>query len=298
MGEGSTRFRRAYNLFRGATLRNQIRTVPPKLYTHYFSVFRELLRASDVDIKGLQCGASAPNDFAWPERLAEYGNPAVGRFTDGTERVAGVSRLIGVQAAAGEIAFEGLVFLPGGRANTQAKSFRFEACEQLANDLEGRSRNDQTAGSRFAERDVVCLAEFTDALEMAEEIEGERFRGGKSKQRGGPDSGGFGAAERLAAFGFDEFEANGLDAGAEVHGLNIEGVRRKIRSRILGVHDYSSAASMSPNTARKSGEALRTWSQSKKASGVSSQMRNHSAISFFSSRLRDSTLRLWEIISA
>src|SRR5208282_5910863 len=53
---------------------------------------------------------------------------------------------------------------------------------------------------------------------------------------------------------------------------------------------YASAEALFVNRLRKSGDALRASSQSKNASGVSSQTLNHIVISSFSARFSGSTL--------
>src|SRR5580692_7932353 len=107
------------------------------------------------------------------------------------------------------------------------------------------------------------------------------------------------AANRLAVFRFDQFESDGFHAWAEVERFDVEreGGKFKCTGRRTGGKTHSNV-SASGNLARKSGACFRTSSQSKNASGVSSQMRNQLAISTFSSRLCGSTLWLREIISA
>src|SRR3984957_18040422 len=98
---------------------------------------------------------------------------------------------------------------------------------------------------------------------------------------------------RLAAFRAQELQSDGFDVGAEIERLNVHRKRRQLqRTRVerrLARRTHTSD-SVCGNLAWKSGDCLRTSSQSKKASGVSSQMRNQLAISSFSARLPGSTL--------
>src|SRR5262249_20200573 len=138
---------------------------------------------------------------------------------------------------------------------------------------------------------------------MAEEIYNVVFVGADRGKYRGPEFGGIAAANRFTIFGFDEFETNGLYVGAEIKSLHIERKRREIGYGAGGfvvfsvvVHDScgsgSSAEAAAGNFARKSGACFRISSQSKKASGFSSQMRNQLAISSFSARFCASTLWL------
>src|SRR6202051_3061403 len=109
------------------------------------------------------------------------------------------------------------------------------------------------------------------------------------------------ATNGLAAFRAQKLQSDGFDAGAEIERLTLHRKRRQLqRARVerrltRRAHTSDSACG---NFAWKSGDRLRTSSQSKKASGVSSQMRNQLAISSFSARLLGSTLGLRAIISA
>jgi len=197
------------------------------------------LGAGDIDVEGLKSRADAADEFAGPEGSAEQCDPAVAGLADGAKGVAWIGRLVGVQTAVGELSFEIGIFVLCGGTNAKAEGFGFEAGEQLTEEFEGRLGNDQATGGGFAAGDAVRCAKIADALEVAKEIHDEGFRRGKSEQGRGPDGSGFGTAEGFAAFGFDEFEANGLDPRAEVHGLDVEGIGRKIGKRFSSRHDYS-----------------------------------------------------------
>src|SRR6266481_6140510 len=147
----------------------------------------------------------------------------------------------------------------------------------------------------------VKLAEFANAFDVAEEINDEEFIGSESGKDGSPNQRRVLAADGFAVLGFEQLQPDGLDIGTEVEGFHVEGKRRQlqgagIEQRFAGGAHISD--SVRGNFARKSDACLRTSSQSKKASGVSSQMRNQLAISTFSARLLGSTLGLREIISA
>jgi ABC-type polysaccharide/polyol phosphate transport system ATPase subunit len=70
-----------------------------------------------------------------------------------------------------------------------------------------------------------------------------------------------------------QFQSDGLGIVAEVHRLNIQGIGRQVWRDHFRRQRHSS--SMSPNFSLNSGEALRTSSQSKKASGVSWDMKGN-----------------------
>src|ERR1700730_9990584 len=149
----------------------------------------------------------------------------------------------------------------------------------------------------FVKHYFFGLAKLTHALQMAEKIQRPEILASQSGDRSGPDLRGLLPAQRFAALRFDQLQTSRFRLAAQVPTLYIQRVRWQLRHSLFRRRAHSSA-SISPNFARKSGVALRTSSQSKKASGFSSQIRNHSPISFFSSRLRGSTLRFNEIISA
>src|SRR5215469_12642030 len=272
-------------------------TSTPCTRSIHFNVVWELLGPGDVHIEGLQNRAHSADDFARPKRLAEDRDPAFGSFADGAKRIAGVGGFVSIQAPLGKLAFKGRVLVFRGGSGAKAERFGFEAGYELLQDLDDRLRNHDAAAGGLAEVDLVGGAKIAHAVEMTEKVDGVMLLASQGRENRCPDVSGILAGERLATFRFDELKPHGLGFRTEIEALYIEGIRRQVRSGIFGVHRYSSASN-SPNFSRNSGEVLRTSNQSKKASGVSSQMRNHSAISFFSSRFCGSTLRLCEIISA
>jgi hypothetical protein len=187
-------------------------------------VVGELLRAGDIDIERLKSGADAADDLGRPEGIAEDGDPAIAGFADRTKSVPGIGGLVGVQATTGEFGFERWILTLRGGSNAKAESFRFETEEQGAEDLDRGLGNHEATRGGLAVSDVVRIAEVANAIEVAEEIEDTGIRRGKSEQCGGPDRGGFGAADGFAAFGFDEFEAEGFNVSAELQGLDVQGI--------------------------------------------------------------------------
>ena len=180
------------------------------------------------------------------------------------------------------------------RSNAQSKCFRFESREQLSKQFLRRLGNHQAARSTFAEHDRVRRAKLADPIQMAEEIEHVRLRPRPSPPVFRTRSPRLPRPSAARDFPFRSAPAPPLLLPVQVHRLDIEGIRRQDRvrdSRRAWLFFFRLQID-SPYFWRNSGDALRTSSQLKKASGVSSQMRNHSAISLFSSRLCGSTLRL------
>jgi len=74
----------------------------------------------------------------------------------------------------------------------------------------------------------VKLAEFANAIDVAEEIHDEEFIRSESGKDGGPNGGGVLATNGFAAFGSEQLETDGFNIGAEVEGFDIEGKRRQL----------------------------------------------------------------------
>src|SRR5882672_761877 len=125
------------------------------------------------------------------------------------------------------------------------------------------------------------------ALEVTEKIHDVRIVSCKGREDRRPDLRGILAPHRLAIFGLDQLEPHGFYLSTKVQGLNVQRKWRQCQrtaSWRSGPRRIHSSDSNCGNFSRKSGACFRTSTQSKKASGVSSQMRNHPAISAFSAR--------------
>src|SRR5438093_9985928 len=255
----------------------------------------------NMNVKWLNRRAHSTDDLAGPERLGQQGHPAVLRFANRAKCVAIVRLLIRVQAALRQIALKCGI---GGLhvfASPDAKGFAFKAFKNLTQLLLiWLWQNDATL-RRFSQRNFVKLAKLSYAVDVTEKIHNVRLASRKGRKHRRPNLRGILAVHRFAVFRFDQFEPYGFHVAAKVQRLHIQGKRRQLqrtasrRRRSGRIHSSDSDCG---NLARKSGDCFRTSSQSKKASGVSSQIRNHPAISTFSARFWASTLRLREIISA
>src|SRR5216684_3654837 len=259
------------------------------------------VRPRNIYVKFLHCRTNAADYLRGPEAWAEEDHPAVFGLADGTTSVAGIRGLIGIETAAREFFLELGVAVLCRTAKAHAKGFTFKTLEEFRKLRFTRLRQHQAALGGFAIMNFVKLAEFANAFDVAEEINDEEFIGSESGKDGSPNQRRVLAADGFAVLGFEQLQPDGLDIGTEVEGFHVEGKRRQlqgagIEQRFAGGAHISD--SVRGNFARKSDACLRTSSQSKKASGVSSQMRNQLAISTFSARLLGSTLGLREIISA
>src|SRR4029077_2790357 len=255
-----------------------------------------LLGPRQVDIKRLQRRPDAAHDFAGPQLVAKQRHPAVLRFADRAKCIARVSRLVCVEPAMRQfILQDGILLLCLGSC-AHPESLLLKTLEHQTQLFLRGLREHQAPAGCFPEHHTVQFAEFANSLQVAEEIDHQAFLRRQWREGRAPDLRRDWAAQRFATLGLQQFQSDGLCIVAELHRLNIQGIGRQVWRDHFRRQRHSS--SMSPNFSLNSSEALRTSSQSKKASGVSSQMRNHSAISFFSSRLGASTLRLCEIISA
>src|SRR5712664_1276696 len=262
---------------------------------------RHSIGPRNVDVKRLNRRSYPPDDFAGPERLAQQRHPAVFRLANRAKRVAGVGRLVCVQPALRQVAFERGIGGLRRHACPNAERLAFESFKDLPQLLLIRLRQHDATLRRIAQRNLPRLAKLSHARDVAEKIHGVRFVPRKGREDCRPYLCGILASYRLAVLGFNQLESHRLHAAAEVQRLHIQGKGRQFQRTASWLR--SSQCAHSPdsncgNLARKSGDCFRTSSQSKKASGVSSQMRNQPAISSFSARLWASTLLLREIISA
>src|SRR5260370_26880312 len=164
-----------------------------------------------------------------------------------------------------------------------------------------RLRQHDTALRGVAQSNRSQLAKLPHPLEVAEKIDRVGFASRKSRENRRPNLSGILSSNRLAVLGFDQLESDRFYFAAEVQRLYIQGegwqfqstASRRGRSRRAHSSDSNCG-----NFARKSGACLRTSSQSKKASGVSSQMRNQPAISSFPTPFSASSLWLHAFLSA
>src|SRR6202166_3348174 len=261
---------------------------------------RDLVGACNVHVKRLKRGAHTADDFAGPQCFAEQRDPPVLRFTDGAKSVARIGGLIGIEPAFGEFAFDGGIGRLGRRADAHAEGFGFEAGEDFEQLLLGGLGNYEAALGGIAKGNFVGAAKVAGSVKVAKKIEDVKFFARENRESGGPNLRGFVASNGFAAFGFEQFQADGFYIRAEAQNFHVEGKRGQIESA-AAESIAGRAHSTSPawgNLLWNSGDCFRTSSQSKKASGFSSQMRNQLAISSFSARLGASTFWLRQIISA
>lgn len=184
--------------------------------------------AGNVDVEGLGGGADAADDFAGPKRWAKERDPAIFEVADGAEKVALVSGLVGVDPALREVAFKGCVRRFRGGAGAYAEGFVLEAFEQLEELGLTGLRQDEAAAGSFAVVDFSRFTKFLNAIDVAEEVDDVMLVVGESGEDSRPNFGGLLAANRFAVLGLDEFETNGFDAVAEVHGFDIQRKGRKL----------------------------------------------------------------------
>src|ERR1700676_4208973 len=260
-----------------------------------------LVRPGDIDLKLLGGRTNAANDFRGPQRFAEQRYPAVFGFADGAKGVPCILGLISIEPSPRKLLLQRGVAALYRTAGADTERLALKALKQLLELRFPGLREHQTALGGFAKMNIMKAAEFAHTIEVAGGIHHKEFVGGERGENGSPNQSSVVASHRLAAFRSQEFESHGFDVSAEIEPLDVHrewwqlqraGVERRLSRR---AHTSDSACG---NFAWKSGDCLRTSSQSKKASGVSSQMRNQLAISSFSARLLGSTFGFRAIISA
>src|SRR6266403_2355483 len=185
-------------------------------------------------IKRLRRGAHAANHFAAPEGLAKYCDPAVLKFADRAKRVALVSGLIRVQPTLRKFAGERSVFFLHSNASTKPKRFCFEALKNLLQLFLSRLRNHHTARTGVAKGDLLCRAEIADTIEVTIEINDEGLVAREQRKNRRPELRGLFSANRFAAFGFQDFHADGFDVHSEVERFHIQRKLGKIESIFSG----------------------------------------------------------------
>src|SRR5229473_69874 len=252
---------------------------------------RHSIGPRNVDVKRLNRRPQSPDDFAGPERFAQQSHPAVFRLANSAKRVAGVRRLVRVQPALREVAFERGVNRLRRRGCSNAERLAFESLEELPQLLLIRLGQNDATLRRIAQRNLLDFAKLSHPLDVAEKIHDVRFVPCEGREDRRPDISSILASHRLAVFGFDQLESHGFQVAAEVQRLHIQRKRRQFQRTAswcrgsMGIHVSDSGCG---NLARNSGACFR----------ISSQMRNQPEISSFSVRLCASTLWLREIISA
>jgi len=142
----------------------------------------------------------AADDFADGQFFAEQDEGAVFEAAGGTEEIIFVGGVVSVDAAAGEITFDGGIGSGGERPGSNAEGFRLETIEEGLEDLDLGSSDDDDAFARFAKRNFVQRAVVADAIDVAEKIEDPGFGGGGGAKNARPDAGSVLTADRFAIF--------------------------------------------------------------------------------------------------
>ncbi len=187
------------------------------------------VRPRNIYVKFLHCRTNAADYLRGPEAWAEEGHPAVFGLADGTRSVAGIRGLIGIETAVREFFLELGVAVLCRTANAHAKGFTFKTLEEFRKLRFTRLRQHQAALRGFAVMNFAKLAKFPNAFDVAEEIHDEEFIGSESGKDRGPNQRCVFAADRFAAFGFKQLEADGFYIGAEVESFHVEGERGQLQ---------------------------------------------------------------------
>src|SRR5712664_3243235 len=183
----------------------------------------------NVDVKFLHGWANAANHLGGPERLAEESRPAIFRLADRTECVPRVSGLVGIEAATRELLLQLGIAVLRRTAGTDTEGFTLEAEEEFFQLRFAGLRQHQAALGGFAIVNFVKLAEFANALKVAEEINDEKFIRRESRKDGRPNKCRIFAADGFATLGSEQLEADGLDIRAEVESFHIQGERWQLQ---------------------------------------------------------------------
>jgi hypothetical protein len=184
----------------------------------------------DLYVEALQGGADAANDLACPQLLAEEHERTIFEAAHGAEKIIRECFVVSIHAPAGQLAFESGV--PGCELRTRAgaESFALKAVQERFQRGKGWSGDYDGAMGGFAEGDLMPLAEITQAIEVAEEVEPPGSVAGHSGENAAPNAGRIRTANRLAVFvRLGQFEADGADIGAEVKGFDFEEVHLVLR---------------------------------------------------------------------
>ena len=185
---------------------------------------RRSRRKADFDVEAVKGGPGPADDFAGPALLTQQNEGAILKIADGTEKILGESGVVGVDATAGEFAFEfGVV--SNTRTGARAEGFILKTVNKFLQSVDVRRGNYDTALIGVAIGDGVAVAKGVDAVEMAEKVENPRFGCGRGDEDARPDFGGVGAARRFTIFiRFGQFEADGANVRTEIERFYFEDV--------------------------------------------------------------------------
>src|SRR5262249_1312017 len=177
-----------------------------------------------------------------------------------------------VETAMGEFTRQSAVVFFGSLAATEAKRLSFESFKQLQQLFLGGLWNHDATRSGFAKSDLSCGAKVAHAFQVTKEIQHERVAACQQRKKCRPELCRLLAAHWLAAFRFQNFQADGFRARTQIQGLHVEGKCRQAEfvacagTVRLAFHSSSSECG---NFSRYSGDCLRTSSQSKNGPGGS-----------------------------
>src|SRR5260370_20570553 len=236
---------------------------------------RHSIGPRNVDVKRLNRRPQSPDDFAGPERFAQQSHPAVFRLANGAKRVAGVRRLVRVQPALREVAFERGVNRLRRRGCSNAERLAFESLEELPQLLLiWLGQNDATL-SRIAQHNLLDFAKLSHPLDVAEKIHDVRFVPRKGRKNRRPDISSILAAHWLAVFGFEQLESHRFHVAAEVQRLHVQRKPRQFQRpaswprRSPGIHSaHSSFGTFARN--------FRSWSpKNERSEEHTSELQSH-----------------------
>lgn len=187
--------------------------------------------------------------------------------------------MVGVHAASSQFALQGRIPGLNGAACPRSKSLEQESIEESLEHGSLRAWDYDGALAGLAKGYLVAFTKIADAIEVTEKIERPGLGTRGSRQRASPDARSVISANGLAILiRLDQLEPHGAYTRAEIERFDIQQVH------------YDSSDALPAKFFWNSGVCFRTSSQSKNASGVSSQIANQCPISSFSARLAGSTL--------
>src|ERR1700730_5143026 len=273
---------------------NVLRRDPARIAEGRKSTELRLLRPRDVHVKTLKRRSNPPYNFRRPQRLAQQRSPAIFRLAYSTKGIPLISRLVSVQPAPRKFFLQRHVRLLDASPRPHPKRFALKPLEDLFQLRFGRLPQHHAALGGIAIVNFVHFAKFAHAVNMTEEIEHVTFLRRQRRKSCRPDGCCFFASHRLATLGPQQLQSHRLHPRPKIERLHVQRKRRQIERSAAQRRTTRRAPSTSScsggNFAWNAGDCFRTSSQSKKTSGVSSQMRNQLAISSFSARFCASTL--------